>query len=241
MTKTKRWNKVLSMLLALALVLSLAPAMTLTARAEETDTGVALENGMYSVPLVQCNSDQDKTASISRALHFGANGILEIEEENCSLTIAIENWSLYEAFIPRKQGYVNDSFQYLPASVFNEDAAEKFTNFEFTTYQDVIDANSENYKTSSAETKYGDIEIDAESHKNIDVAYVTFELDDYKSVFSFSAWFNTPAYIINPIENKYNDYQWANISFYLNVDEMFSIGALLNNEVEELKKSHDHL
>lgn len=206
----------------------------------------ALKQGTYTVPLIRQWSDSDTSPQTTSPLHFCSQGILNVDGNgNQTLTIGVENWSLYEAFIPRTQGYMNEEWRFLPSSLFDEENSNNFTGFSYENYVNVIDTNVNSYKVSTSETKFGDIVIDYETQKDIDVAYITFDLDDYKSSFSFSAWLNTPFYGYNPSSldqgvtssNSYkmNDYQWANCSFYLDTFNLVNVDSIYddsdNNEL----------
>ena len=101
------------------------------ALAAEGDSNIPA--GIYSVPIVRTYSENNSSIDSSSPLHFYPRAILNVDEAGISkLTIGVENWSLYEAFIPRKQGYFNENNNYLPATIFNEENTHAFTNFNYT-------------------------------------------------------------------------------------------------------------
>ncbi len=204
--------------------------------AEET-----LAAGTYTVPLIRQWGDTKEGMQKTSPLHFCAQGLLTVDEYGSeTLTIGVENWSLYEAFIPRIQGYVNESYQYLPSSIFNQDNSNNFTNFEYESYESLIDTNDSQYEISIQDTKYGEIIIDYETSKAVDVAYVTFELTDYESIFSFSAWLNTPYNGYNTTTENANlttypraNYYWANLTFYLDTQNLTDVSEIYNGEADD--------
>ena len=241
-------KKILGTVLAMSVVVSsaigggvdgFANSSVVFAEGENTDM---LPAGTYTLPLIRQWSESKSGIQTTSPLHFFAQGILTVDDEGKqSLTIGVENWSLYDAFIPREQGYFNDEYRYLPSDIFDSENTNNFTNFSYSDYESIIDPNNSKYKTSSAETKFGDITVDYETNKNIDAAYVTFDITDYKTTFSFSAWLNTQF-------NGYNEtsanaskktkpranYSWANITFYLDTESICDVSSIYNNQCDDL-------
>ena len=82
-----------------------SPSVTLAAEGESN-----IPAGIYSVPIVRTYSENNSSKDTSSPLHFYPRAILSVDETgNTKLTIGVENWSLYDAFIPRKQGYINEN------------------------------------------------------------------------------------------------------------------------------------
>ena len=242
-------KKILGTVLAMSVVVSSALGggvdgfanSAVFAAGEDSDT---LSAGTYTFPLVQQWSEAKTEVRSINQLHFFSQGILNVDNDGKqSLTIGVENWSLYDAFIPREQGYFNEEYRYLPSDIFDSENTNSFTNFSYSDYENIIDPNNSKYKTASAKTKFGDITVDYETNKDIDVAYVTFDLEDYRTSFSFSAWLNAPFNGYNEtIENASlstnsaptADYYWANVTFHLDTIGISDVSEIYNGNNTDL-------
>ena len=125
MQKTKTTNRVLSLVLALLMVLSLFPAITLNVSAADGDepaNSTMLEPGTYITTLYRLTSCTDSTILKTATEHFSSQAILTINDDlSQTVTIGVEHWSLYEAFVPAKQSSNETGFTVLPAAVFNSE------------------------------------------------------------------------------------------------------------------------
>ena len=193
----------------------------------------ALEPGTYITTLFRQISCTNDTVPIYQTTteHFSAPAILTVNDDNSSsVTIGVEHWSLYEAFIPAKQAFNDTGFTALPAAVFNSENA-------FTNYSAFIDENADavsetanawyNY-TDNSNSKFGDIEIDY--NETLDIAYVTFDLADYTKFFAVQGWFNAPidgnAWSSPASGKQYNDLM------VFHVDYEYASALDLNTDVE---------
>mgnify|MGYP002854621325 CR=1 FL=1 len=203
---------------------------------------VSLEPGIYAAPLFISEKENDHTPYNYSTLHFGAQAILEVGDNQSTVTIGVENWSLYDAFIPREQGYFNDECQYLPSSLFDSENSNNFTGFVYSENESIIDNNNDKYFISTSDKKYGDMVIDDTTSQNTDVAYITFNIDNYNSGFSFSAWLNTPYYGTNLSQDgtsKLDEYHWASLSFYIDLSNIEEVGSVVNEINTETEYSYE--
>jgi len=196
----------------------------------EENIEAELTAGVYSIPLIRQVSENDSTKLMTSPLHYYARAILSIDENGSqTVTIGVENWSLYECFIPKKQTDTVDGTRYLPSIIFDESNTNNFTNFSFDSYKEIIDNNNDNYNLGDQDTKFGDITVDADSAKELDVAYVTFKVDDYKKSFTFTSWLNTPFYDAEAQIERYE----SSISFHLNEADILNVDEIYNGTAEE--------
>lgn len=186
-------------------------------------------NSCYTAPLIRKVDDSNSTNLNSSPLHFYGQSILRVDDSGTQyLTIGVEKWSLYEAFIPRKQSYLVDDERYLPSSLFNEENTYSFTNFSYDNYEGIIDEDTEYYDINLDSEKYGDFSVDI--NENLDVAYVTFKIDDYTKPFSFTAWLSKSYYGNNTLFYTANDYNWANVSFSLDYSNLYCVDSIINDD-----------
>ena len=112
-----------------------APISVFAEENSEAVTGEELKAGVYTARLLRQKNESDSTLLKTSPLHFMGQAILNVGiDGEQTITIGVENWSLYEAFIPRVQGYVSESSKYLPSSIFNSDNQNLFSNFSIETY-----------------------------------------------------------------------------------------------------------
>lgn len=156
---------------------------------ENTET---LSPGTYVTTLLRQTSCDDNTIYQSATEHFSASALLTVDDNSQYVTIGVEHWSLYDAFIPALQEYNSTGFSLLPKEVFNSN------NHSLTNLQTYLDNNpdiaSDNanswYSLGEENNKYGKFSV--EWIESTDFAYVTFEIADYTQFFAVQGWFNAP-------------------------------------------------
>lgn len=169
-----------------------------------------LGEGEYIVPLTystkvgsSCFTDNNGTAT-----HFNANAILTIDaDNNQSITIGVENWSLYTAFVPTNCVFDSTMEKEYPEKLFT--LAQEITSATSeaetpVTIDEILPNNSKCTKRNSdldvsflwnneedkVEKKFGAISVDY-CDKNLDFAYVTFPINDYKEQFTALTYYTT--------------------------------------------------
>ena len=142
------------------------------------------------------------------------------------VTLSVENWSLYDAFIPRKQEYNSKGIDWLPSQVFNDENAGKLTRF--SDYKSELSFTEDSSEDVDGWYDFGDVKfgnITVKVDNNIDVAYVTMNIQDLNDYFTVTAWFNAPQ---DTYENAQSYYQ--NLYFYLNSNQMLNVSELLDGD-----------
>lgn len=231
--KNRGWfSRGLALLLALTMLLSVG-VVTAFAEGEPDDSTsetAALKPGIYTFPLIRQKLFNDTTELTTSPLQFSAQAILKVDNEgNQEITIGVNNWSFYDAFIPRKQEFADKAVGLLPDEVFNDDNSSYFAHFD-----DYCQSNLRLIKSTpnswfnfgTADKKFGNISFE-ESNVD-DQAYVTFDIDDYRKTIVIYCWFNTP---YSSETGKYNEYV-DRIAFHLNtnmVTDVTSIYYGINN------------
>lgn len=182
--------------------------------AEETNT---LEPGKYVAELYrsQSNDTSTKPDTIQAYNDFAAQALLEVKEDyTYSVTLGIQNWSLYDSFIVLDQSYLNEynySNDYVPDQWL--DKYELYTENEFrTNYGDYIySADDSMFLWNVAEN----IEYDTEK----DVAYITVPIEDYAQPIYEMSWTHTQ---IGANQTMYHEgsYLWLNLDSLIDFNQL---------------------
>ena len=159
--------------------------------AEDDDVEIStLAEGTYSAKLIKKMAPTNNNDKTNYSQHFYGEAILKVDEDgNQKITIGVENWSLYDAFIPRKQEYAKESTLYFPSKILNEDNYSLLTKSEWyaNTFPQRI-SDSVNDWFDYGDTKFGNIDVDV--NESLDVAYVTFDIEDYQKNIVVYTWTN---------------------------------------------------
>ena len=179
-----------------------------------------LEDGTYIVPVVQYSSPvaavkDSKVMTNNYPIFLSSNAILEVKNGSAELTIGVENWSYYDAFVPMKQsGTIVDDLKAFrpkfntkfPSCLIKEENKDSLTVVD--KYLSAMQSMSPGVVEESNEWYYwGDHKFGNTTEKfydeNLDVEYLTFSLEDYSSVFSFLSCTNM---ISGTAVDKYTNY-----------------------------------
>ena len=195
----------------IALVLSVATTITsLTAvngltttfmsfsSAYAADNSLCLDDGEYIIPikytsLSTFNNIDQSNGNDGCYTHLSPRAILNITEDKTYLTLGVENWSLYDVFVPVKQSYLSDSQMDLKSypNILKEKVSDLPNVNKCTNWVDGIDDAYMWSSTNDPATKYADIYVDNDKNDStLDVAYVTFEIEDYNNTVSILRWNN---------------------------------------------------
>lgn len=186
-------------------------AVTPTAFAIEGSTS-SIDPGTYAVPVYNCDSQKGLNSLASNSsYHYNSRAKLEIGEDGTqTVTLIVENWSLYEAFVPMDQEYNElfgdrlefESAQFrsvtwgFPNKLIQDlanDGNEQATTYLSEPYASSSSTDATNNFFLYGDNKYGDIQVDAEKYEEFDWAAVTFEIKDIRKEFHIAIWTNTPA------------------------------------------------
>ena len=179
-----------------------------------------LEDGTYIVPVVQYSSPvaavkDSKAMTNNYPIFLSSNAILEVKDGSAELTIGVENWSYYDAFVPMKQsGTIVDDLKAFrpkfntkfPSCLIKEENKDSLTVVD--KYLSAMQSMSPGVVEESNEWYcWGDHKFGNTTEKfydeNLDVEYLTFSLEDYSSVFSFLSCTNM---ISGVAVDKYTNY-----------------------------------
>lgn len=152
-----------------------------------------LSAGIYALNVYRQVATNNETANLAYPEHINGRALLTVDENGSqAITIGVEHWSLYEAFVPCKQEFNDTDFSVMPAAVFNED--NNLTNFDafISENTDLVsdEANSWYAYSTDKETKFGNILVT--ENNDLDLAYISFEIDDISKPFSVQSWFSVP-------------------------------------------------
>ena len=200
----------------------------------EDDTSVCdLAPGIYVAPLYQCFAGRGIGGLANNEYqHFNGRAKLEVTDDGKQIvTIGVENWDYYEAFVPMNQKY---------NELFGSDESTHRETSQYSEFRDAFpekllkqlfesgEANAQALMESSTvctnkvddffeygDTKYGDIVVDTNTNGS-DSAYVSFEVNDYRDEFYVAAWANKPGV----------DGYEASRQFILDTADMFSLSEL---------------
>lgn len=206
-----------------------------TACAVEASTAYLLEPGVYIAPLYQCRTAGGLDSLLDNEYqHFNGRAKLEVTEDGRQIvTIGVENWDFYEAFVPMNQEY---------NILFGDEYSKNSETAQYICFRDAFPEKlltqlSENgnkeaesfmqtseYCTSKVNDffkygniKYGDITVDTDTNHSSDTAYVSFEINDYREEFYVAAWANRPGG---------DDGYEASRQFVLNYADMYKADVL---------------
>ncbi len=184
--------------------------------ADESDCGV------FSAPLIQYKSSKITTQLTNTPLHYSSSAVFTVSETGKqSLTFFVDNWSLYDAFIPMKQQYVTNyksSATIIPNSIFNEENREYFGAYDSIASKYVSDAYNDYYKYGESSNKFGDFVVE-QYDEVTDRAYITVDIDDYSEKFMFLAILNTP-------NNSANTSYYSLVTFGLNTLDVSDVSDM---------------
>ncbi len=194
--------------------------------AEENNGESTLETGTYTASLIRQKSYDDSAINQTSALHLNARAILNVDDSgNTRVTVGVQNWSLYDAFIPVSSNYVNQEITSLPANVFNSENSSYFTNFTVDSNEISEEVDGYFLSKDNSNTKFGDIQI--EYAEDVDVAYVTFDIDNSAKKIAIQAWTNKPVDLNNECYNELM-YFYFDDGTITNVDEIVNDANLSN-------------
>ena len=189
-----------------------------------------IKPGTYVFPLYRCQSGEGLgNLANNGTQHFNGQAKLVVKDDYTQeLTIAVENWSYYEAFVPMDQNY---------NSFFGTGEDALYPNLEDVFPKKLVDSliddgneNAEEYSTSDCvqssvdnffmygEEKYGDIIVDADTNASMNCAYVTFEIRDYREEIYVATWTN----------KQINGAYCSGIELVLDTTDFYSANDIIN-------------
>lgn len=185
-----------------------------------------LSAGTYVAPLIRGYMHTDNYASTTDS-YYGQAMITISEDGTQQITIAVENWSFYDAFVPLKQDY-NSNYSEVPFNVFPEKLLKDNENLvkadEFCkSYPNRVSSDINDW-FNYGDTKYGDIIVE-EYDENLDVAYVSFNIDDYKQKIGICGWYNTPGDIMATLFGWSTSYA-NSIVLYIDTDKITNLSDI---------------
>lgn len=224
-------KKIISFALCAALAFSLIPLGSIikdsgiTAYAadnsyenDDSSSGSELAPGTYVAALYR-NSVYGNSGTYHSLTKYYPQAILTVDEEqNQYLTIGIWNWSYYDAFITLKQKYTDAygyDYNYVPEQLLDKFELTEEEAFRNNYSQYIIEATDENQDYYNYEPL--EIELD----ETLDVAYVTFEIEDYTKPIWCMQWVN------KRLSNIKSQVQYHDASMiWLEQDTLYSVDSL---------------
>ena len=158
----------------------------------EDETAETLVAGTYSATLYNYLVRRYGNPSFYGASnqHFSGKAIVEVDDSGkTSISFGVENWSLYDCFIPNKQTDVLFSNKYVPASILNSENDTYIKHYDVIKTSAVVDNSDDMYLLSDYKNKFGNIKVEYDSQK--DYAYVTIPIEKADDYFAISSVFNT--------------------------------------------------
>lgn len=214
--------------------LSVPPLNVSAAGDVEAGDGTLLAPGDYCVPLIRNSSDEMNSIGTNLPNKYLSRAILSVDENNIqTLTIGVEHWSYYDEFAVLNQEYTDDyisngySLNAFPDGFFMsgheltynlKTANERIDGVAYLNY--IVEKDSSKAKEAFEEAGgiiatecdgyfNFDVDVDATTAQDKDIAYVSFQISNYKDRIYVYNWFNTssiPGYINKgcPITNLAN-------------------------------------
>ena len=197
-------------------------SVVFAAENSEVTNETELSAGVYTAPLIQYKSSNITKQLTNNPLHYSSSAVFTVSETGKqSLTFSIDNWSLYDAFIPMKQSYVQNyksSVAIIPNSIFNEENRGYFGAYDSIASKYVSDAYNDHYKYGESSNKFGDFVVE-QYDEVTDRAYITVDIDDYSEKFMFLAILNTP-------NNSANTSYYSLVTFGLNTLDVSDVSDM---------------
>lgn len=235
-TKNRLLKRGLAVLLVLVMCLGIMPMSTFAAETEETNVNEtnSLAPGVYIAPLYQCKTAYGLDSPLDNEYqHFNGRAKLEVTEDGKQIvTIGVENWDFYEAFVPMDQEYNHlfgdefsknseTSWYTLFRNAFPEKLLKQLSeagNEEAKAFMETSEycTSKVNDFFKYGDIKYGDITVDTDTNHSSDTAYVSFEINDYREEIYVAAWANRPG----------GDGYEASRQFILNYADMYKAEQL---------------
>lgn len=182
----KKSCRLISALLSAVMAFSAVSFSTLKSSVDligyaDDGTEVALSPGEYVAPLY-VNSEAGTIDSFSSYNKFYGQAVLTIDEDYSQyLTVGVQNYSLYDAFVALNQEYTDE----YASKYSNYYVPEKLLDERDLTSEDSFRENFSDYiiKTTDENADYYDYTTDDASNirydETTDSAYITFEINDY--------------------------------------------------------------